>query len=537
MSIDLSLDRIRVLVSHLPPYTRPTCHIAGTNGKGSVAALVSAILLASSPPLSVGRFNSPHLVTIYDCITLNDKPVSPTEYAPARETVERANREHEVGASSFELLTCTALFLFERAKVDIVVLEVGMGGRLDATNVIPDDCVLVSALTAVDLDHQAFLGNTVALIAKEKAGIARRGRPFLVGPQKHPEVRMAVDGVVSTVGGFVVTAEAAVHLKEEPVVRLNFKSDTIATASYLPPPPQAVTVMVPALHEDVNAILPLHGAHQLENLGIAAGIVSAMLEHSPENYSTILHLKTRITGETIAQGIQNVRWPGRLSYCSLILPISPSDPSSNVSARQLFILADGAHNPASSVTLAQHISDVIVKASVGRRDMGTDISRTFSLTYILALSHSPPKTPYDTFSPLLPLPSAKVPGLDVDVAVAVLRFTPPEGMPWVKSVPPSELKRTIQGLASNVDVWAVPDDEAPGASQLQRALEWAAARTCGVGLDNDALVVVAGSLYLVADLYRLPWIASVRQVRVHCLIHYSITTQMANSELYFWSKA
>ena len=164
MSIDLSLDRIQTLLRHFP-YTRPTVHIAGTNGKGSVSSFVSSILLAAS--ISVGKFNSPHLVSILDSITVDGQSVSDDVYGSARASVEAVNEKYSIEASNFEVLTCTALTIFERTKVDIVVLEVGMGGRLDATNAIPDTCVLVSALTAVDLDHQAFLGSTIGQISRE----------------------------------------------------------------------------------------------------------------------------------------------------------------------------------------------------------------------------------------------------------------------------------------------------------------------------------------------------------------------------------
>ena len=149
MSIDLSLNRIRALAARLPSYTRPTIHIAGTNGKGSVAAMVSSVLRESG--LRVGRFNSPHLVHVWDSIDLCGHAVSLEQYERVRKEVEEANEG--IGASSFEVLTGTALKLFEDEKVDVVVLEVGMGGRLDATNVIPDDAVAVSVITSVGLDH------------------------------------------------------------------------------------------------------------------------------------------------------------------------------------------------------------------------------------------------------------------------------------------------------------------------------------------------------------------------------------------------
>ena len=195
MSIDLSLDRLRILISHLPPYTRPTCHIAGTNGKGSVSALLSTILQSLSSSLKVGRYNSPHLVSIYDCITIDNIPVSPASYNAAHAEVTEKDLEKGSKLSSFEILTLTALRVFEREKVDVAVVEVGMGGRLDATNIIPDNSILVSALTAVGLDHQFFLGDTVGKIAFEKAGIARKKTPFVLGFQNLAHARQVETSV------------------------------------------------------------------------------------------------------------------------------------------------------------------------------------------------------------------------------------------------------------------------------------------------------------------------------------------------------
>ncbi len=118
--INLGLDRIRALLTHLPAYTRPTCHIAGTNGKGSATALLSSILQASS--YRVGRFNSPHLVSIHDSITIDNVPVSHAKYAEIRQRVEAADSQHAIGASNFELLAATALQIFEAAAIDIAVI-------------------------------------------------------------------------------------------------------------------------------------------------------------------------------------------------------------------------------------------------------------------------------------------------------------------------------------------------------------------------------------------------------------------------------
>ncbi|KAH7920477.1 Mur ligase [Leucogyrophana mollusca] len=481
MSIDLSLDRIRVLAQRLPAYTRPTCHIAGTNGKGSVSCLLSSILRASG--LTVGRFNSPHLISIYDCIIINDEPVSPSAYKDARQKVEDANQG--VGSSSFELLTLTALSLFEAAKLDVVVIEVGMGGRLDATNVIPDDCIIVSALTTVDLDHQQFLGNTVELIAQEKAGIARNGKPFVMGIQKHDGVEAVVKSVVASAGGRFVRAHAAEERAWDSSLDGPQPHFSLSAGPFTPPS-QPIKYAFPYFSQDIHALLPLYGKHQLDNLGLTLSIVSAILTQSPSKNALPAYLASRITPECICKGIKSASWPGRLSFHRL---------ASDSCSRPLTILADGAHNPASSQTLAAYISELISLPQDGQ-DMPHP--RTTNLTFILALSHSPPKTPLETLSPLLPL--RNLTGAEIKLRIAVLRFTPPDGMPWVTSVPPSELRQTVTDLAPEAEVWCASDAEDPREGQLGRALEWASGRKGMV--DREELVVLAGSLYLVADFYR-----------------------------------
>ncbi|KAJ7625376.1 Mur ligase [Mycena polygramma] len=471
MSIDLTLGRIQRLARHLPAYTRPTCHIAGTNGKGSVSALVSSMLSTSTPPLSVGRFNSPHLVSVNDCIVINNHSISAAVYEEARAEVERADKAQGIGASSFELLTLTAFLIFERAQLDVVVLEVGMGGRLDATNIIPDECVLASALTAVDLDHQAFLGTSVSAIAAEKAAIARRGTPFVLGGQLHPEVE--------TVVGEVVTAAGAELLYALPVLTRSWDSAidgpepppfSLSATPFAPPPPLPVRFSMPCFEHPVLALLPLHGEHQLDNLAIAVSVVSAVLMNPAWTA-----IRGRFTNTGIARGIKSVQWPGRLSFHTLNSP-------------PLLILADGAHNPASAKTLAAYISELVTL------HRSNTPSRPLSLTYILALSHSPPKTPRETIAPLLPFDAPG--GLQVDVTVALLPFTPPDGMPWVKSVPPAELQEVVKGLVPHIKTWT---DTGGTPGGLRRALDWAAEHRA----DRDGLVVLAGSLYLVADFYRL----------------------------------
>jgi folylpolyglutamate synthase/dihydrofolate synthase len=478
MSIDLSLDRIRDLVSHLTPYTRPTCHIAGTNGKGSVAAILSSIFAAAG--YTVGRFNSPHLIQVHDCISLNNATIDRKTYDTTYAHVVRVNAEYGCGASSFELLTATVLQIFEQAQVDVAVLEVGMGGRLDATNVIPDDCVLASALTTVDLDHQAFLGDTISKIAKEKAAIARKDRPFVLGPQYHGEVELVARVVVEEVGGRFIIAPSAFPEDTE--------STTQSTGPAADPCPQTLRIRLSSFDQPLDVDLPLQGDHQRDNLGTAIAVLDALLS---DHRNTPIRTDS-FTQNTLRSGIRNVSWPGRLSWHCV--PIHD---------KSLTVLADGAHNPASARTLAAYITNFISGRALSSLRTASAFPFACHVTYVLALSHSPPKTPEQTLEPLLRLAfGAKVQQhLDLTISVAALRFTPPVGMPWVKSVTPSDIRNAATSISPSVQLWTDHNDEALGPDEVAKALQWAA--NAHQGRRGDELVVVAGSLYLIADLYRL----------------------------------
>jgi folylpolyglutamate synthase len=402
-----------------------------------------------------------------------------------------------VGASSFELLTLTALLVFEEAEVDIVVIEVGMGGRLDATNVILDQYILVSALTAVDLDHQAFLGNNVEDIATEKAAIARSGKPFILGKQKHHTVTETVQKLVKD--DVLVHAQVAVKREwDESLDGPKPQQFSFSPADLQAFLSQRVEIKsLPPFLKPIFATLPLYGEHQLENLEIAVSMISALLTHPSCTGKLPPDIHVRITPETIARGIQSTKWPGRLAFHTITLPETLSDQP----GRSLTVLADGAHNPASSASLGNFIGSLLDLRATRSETRSTLIS----LTYILALSHSPPKKPRDTISPLFShsiLSHQHSSSERVKMNVAVVRFTPPDGMPWVKSVSPSELRRTVLDVAPGLSIWAA-DDDISTENQLSDALVWAGVKhEHGMGENGNGLVVVAGSLYLVADLYR-----------------------------------
>ncbi|TFK90774.1 Mur ligase [Polyporus arcularius HHB13444] len=513
MSIDLSLDRIRKLLAHFPvPYTRPTIHVAGTNGKGSVCAYVSSILAAADPPLVVGRFNSPHLLNWLDGISIQNKPITLETFWPTRNEIHAIDTEHGIGASNFEQYTCMALLIFERMHVDVVVLEVGMGGRLDATNVAPDACILVSALTAVDLDHQALLGNTVELITREKAAIARKSKPFILGPQVHRQVEDVAREIVEAAGGELLPACSVVPVEWDENLD---GPQRPAGAGIGVPLLQTVQISMPSFADPVRALLPLHGEHQYGNLGTAAGIVSALLTHpSVQRHVPELKLHERLTPAAIARGVRATRWPGRLSYHNITLP---ADPSTGETELRLTVLADGAHNPASAAALAAYLTSMLEKTGKG----------PLTLTYILGLSHSPPKTPVQTLGPLLEVQSQLSKTREVRLGAALLAFTQPARMPWISAVPPATIRAAIDTLVPPssqteskpvIDIYEdeaeVPEEQLqpgvdpdkqvlerpPRTEHVERALRWAASRRRE---GEDSLVVLAGSLYLVADFYRL----------------------------------
>ncbi|KAG8933690.1 folylpolyglutamate synthase [Tulasnella sp. 417] len=431
--MDLSLARIRRLTSLLPRYTRPTIHIAGTNGKGSTSAFLDSILRQAG--FLIGRFNSPHLVTTRDSILLDGHPISPDDYNQAFQSVVTADEIGDCRCTNFELQTATALLVFERGLVDVAILEVGLGGRLDATNVIPDDVVLVSGIASIDLDHQAILGDTLELIAREKAGIARAGRPCVLGDQSAQEVIDTVQKLVSAAGGHIIYASKQVQV---------LPGHRLANDITLPPPATRVTIRY--LGEQCSATLGLQGIHQVSNAKLSVAVVEALMQTSSLR---------RVSPEQVRQGLSLATWPGRLEWIDYSTYTTRD--------RNGWLLVDGAHNPGSTKALAQYLSSL-------------PIARPRS--FVVSVSKSPLKSPQSTLGAIL-LPGDRV---------AVVPFSPVDGMPWVKPHDPAVLLQAAEELVGS-------SGEAIMLDNLGSALNWAA--------DGHSVVVVTGSLYLIADLYRL----------------------------------
>jgi len=336
-----SLDEIGILLAAMgnPHHRFPSVLIAGTNGKGSTAATLASILTASG--LRTGLYTSPHLTRPNERIRVNGVEITDDAFAAFYFRVHDCGRQlvldHEFaergvpGDSSsslgctlaqlpsfFETLTAMAFLDFAEASIDIAVLEVGMGGRLDATNIINP---ILSIVTDISLDHTEWLGPTIAAIAREKAGILRPNGTLITLPQ-HPEANQILGEIATELG---VRAISAVPYMP-PAHLASGAARTVAEAM-LPS-----SYMVQALGAAIEVASPLHGAHQHRNIALAIAAAVELATH--HGFS--------ITPTSIAAGIRNTCWPARLEQ------IVTHD--SEKSAPTQWVL-DVAHNPAGAWAL------------------------------------------------------------------------------------------------------------------------------------------------------------------------------------------
>jgi dihydrofolate synthase / folylpolyglutamate synthase len=314
--IKLGLATMQALLAELgdPQRVWPSLHVAGTNGKGSVSAMASASLTRAG--LSVGRYTSPHLVRVEERVALGGEAVSEAVlsgalarvFAAADALVARA--ELADAPTFFEVSTAAAFVVFADARVDVAVVEVGLGGRFDATNVITP---VAAAITTIDFDHERHLGTTIAAIAREKAGIAKAGVPLVVGDVPDDALHV-IEGMARHAGAPVTRArhDAAVEaVLEEGHARL--------------------TVHTPAGHYG-PVRLGLAGAHQAGNALVAIRLLEA--------FAAVTGM--RVPPEAVAGALADVRWPARLEWLQ--------HPASG--AR---VLVDAAHNPAGARALAAYL--------------------------------------------------------------------------------------------------------------------------------------------------------------------------------------
>ena len=301
--IDLSLGRMTRLLDALGNPERampPVIHVAGTNGKGSVVAYLDAMLRAAG--YRVNSYVSPHLVRFAERIRLGGTPIAEDWLRASLAHCEAVNDGAPI--TFFEITTAAAFHAFERDPSDVLLLEVGLGGRLDATNVIARPALTV--ITPVSIDHTHYLGETLPLIAAEKAGILKRGVTGVIGRQE-AEADAVIESVADGVGA--------------PLARLDREWSFERSASHV--------VVRDVCGEGCYPLPGLAGGHQVENAALAA--VSARLLPGFD-----------VGDDAIAQGLRQARWPGRLQRIPW---------AGLVDDWELWI--DGGHNEAAAMALAR----------------------------------------------------------------------------------------------------------------------------------------------------------------------------------------
>jgi dihydrofolate synthase/folylpolyglutamate synthase len=338
--IDLTLDRVWSLLEALgnPQNNLPkVIHIAGTNGKGSTLSMLRAGL--NQIGLKTHAYTSPHLVRFHERIQLNDNFIDENDLTEILNECYSANKERPI--TYFEITTCAAILAMSRKHADYVLLEVGLGGRLDATNVIAHPALTV--ITPVSIDHEQFLGNTVKKIAAEKAGIIKPFCPIIIGKQDKNALQVITEKALE---------QKAPILAEGQQWRIKQTGDNILYED------QTTTIELP---------LPnLLGTHQIQNAGIA---IAAL---------------TQLTGrkEAFYGAVSKAKWPARMQKLStgpILATLGHSD-----------VWLDGGHNPAAGKALANYLSTqnkkqiVLICGMLKTKDVAGYLSPLSSLVKFLA---------------------------------------------------------------------------------------------------------------------------------------------------------
>jgi dihydrofolate synthase/folylpolyglutamate synthase len=310
LGIKLGLDQIRALVQHLghPDRAYRAITVAGTNGKGSVTAMIERGLRAAG--YRTGRYTSPHLVRVEERVAIDGNPIAAGEFAEVVERVRHAADRLPAPPSFFEATTAVALEAFRQARVDVAVLEVGLGGRLDATNVV---CPMGVTITSIDFDHEQYLGDTIDAIAREKAGILKPGATAVIA-KNPPAVLEVLRSAADDVGAPYVYAP-----------------DGCEVTAQIEAGQTSLSLQTPYDQYD-NMALALRGRHQVDNAVAAV--------------RTLEELRARreleVSSSAIREALADVEWPARLELRRW---------------RGYDVLIDGAHNPAGAEALASYLAE------------------------------------------------------------------------------------------------------------------------------------------------------------------------------------
>lgn len=427
------LERISRLLKDVALPWKPI-HVAGTNGKGSICAYISAMLRGLE--VRTGRFTSPHLIDRWDCIRIDEKPIDASLFRQVENEIQKRNDEEAIEASSFEMLTAIAFEVFSRERVQVGVVECGMGGRLDATNVIQNP--LVTIIASISKDHEAMLGDSLESIALHKAGIIKAGSPCVVAATNKGIIKDTIDGYAANlrVKPFyppfpLLSNQEKHHSQHQNRHERAFSRQIYVHARDYP------------FQDKINMSCAYYG----------------MLLAMPE-----LRRICNIPAHTDAEFFDRVRQglnptliqktlPGRLQYISI----------ESLTGRKSPVLIDGAHNIAAWEQLRDHVSNKLRPASS-------------NVTWLLAASGV--KSPIDMMSILTK---------NNDHVVSV-EFGPVDGMPWVQPKPPTDFVEASSHLKGLSAVSCGKD--------VMKALRLAS------DMANEGPLTIAGSLYLVSDVFR-----------------------------------
>jgi dihydrofolate synthase/folylpolyglutamate synthase len=310
IGIKLGLDQIRALVEGLghPERAFRSIIVAGTNGKGSVAAMVERGLRAAGD--RTGRYTSPHLIRIEERFAIDGEAIDATTFEAAAGRVRATAARLPAPPTFFEATTALALDVFREARVEMAVLEVGLGGRLDATNAVD---AMAAVITAIDLDHQEYLGNTIELIAAEKAAVIKPGTALAILADNPPAVEAIVRRRCDEVGAKLVRAGDGVS--------------STATMTR-----QSIHLQLQTPHGRCEATLRLRGRHQVQN---AVAAVRTLEELTSAGLASV-------PATAIRTALEDVVWPARLETATW---------------RGREVLVDGAHNPAGARALQSYLGE------------------------------------------------------------------------------------------------------------------------------------------------------------------------------------
>ena len=322
--ITLGLKKITKLLDTLgnPQDNLKVVHVAGTNGKGSVCAYLTSCLVASN--LKVGQFTSPHLIDRWDCITINGMPIPKEDFLNIEQTVKEVSDRHAIDASSFEILMACAVTYFSKEKIDVGIIEAGMGGLLDATNVFKSP--LVSVITPISIDHTQYLGSTIQDIARHKAGIIKPGSAVVSADQQMEALMVLQQTAIEAEAHLCI---ASGHWRTPAQTR--FMVEDVQFQDFDP------------LSAPILGVVPgIAGAQQSSNIACAVKTLDILRIWFPQ-----------ISEGAVQKGVASANVPGRMEWFRFEMPEGGVP-----------MLLDGAHNPASCEALAEFIGGLRREAPV-----------------------------------------------------------------------------------------------------------------------------------------------------------------------------